>query len=65
MRWLYRITHSTDMNLSKFWEIVENREAWHAAAHGIQRIRHDLVTEQQQHVCSSPCIPWALHIKIY
>ena len=32
MRWLNAITHSTDMNLSKLQEIVEDREAWHATA---------------------------------
>ena len=35
MRWLYSITDSVDMNLSKLGEIVEDREAWHAAVHGI------------------------------
>ena len=29
MRWLDRISASVDMNLSKFWETVEDREAWH------------------------------------
>ena len=37
-----------DMNLSKFWETVEYRKAWRAAVHGLQRVGHDLVTEQQQ-----------------
>ena len=43
MRWLNRITDSTDMNLSKLWEIVEDRGAWCATVHGVSRVRHDLV----------------------
>ena len=35
MRWLDSITNSTDMNLSKFQEIVKDREAWHAVVHWI------------------------------
>ena len=36
-----------DMNLSKLWEIVKDREAWCATVHGLQRVGHDLETEQQ------------------
>ena len=36
------------MNLSKLREIVTDREAWHAAAMGSQRVRHNLATKQQQ-----------------
>ena len=42
IRWL------DNMNLSKLWEIVMDKEAWCAAVHGSHRIRHDLTNKQQQ-----------------
>ena len=42
MRWLDGITDSTDMNWSKLWAIVKNREAWHAAVHGVPKSRTQL-----------------------
>ena len=43
MRWLDNITDAVDMNLGKLWEMVRDRETWHAAVHGATKVG------QQQH----------------
>ena len=47
MRWLDGITDSMDMSLSKLWEILKDREAWHATGMGLQGVGHGIATEKQ------------------
>ena len=56
MRWLDGITDSMDISLSKLWKTVKDRQACHAAGHGVSKVGHDLATEQQQQYHFTMCL---------
>ena len=65
MRWLYGITDSVDMSLSKLQKMVKARMPSMLQSMGSQRVRHNLVTEQQQYVYEHTHMHTYIHVYFF
>ena len=61
MRWLDDIINLMDLSLSKFWEIMKDRDTWYAVVHGVARLFSSTTVQKHQFFSAQPSVIQFLH----